>query len=122
MLLPDDPMLPWLKMLAYALFAAMGGILGHVMRAMDNRQKINKWRAALEGIGAGFVGLLVLFTCTAMNMSDQWTGVIVGVSGWMGANASIRILESLVYKKLGISQNPPAPLLERDSDNSPTNG
>jgi hypothetical protein len=84
------------------------------MRALDESANISYGRACIEGLAAGFVGLLVMLMCNATNFSDQWTGVIVGVSGWLGANASIRMLEKLVFKKLGISNDlqAPAPLDE----------
>jgi len=75
--------------------ATFGGFLGHVMRALDKSTPISYGHACLEGLAAGFVGLLVMLMCNATNMSDQWTGVVVGVSGWLGANASIRMLEKL---------------------------
>lgn len=105
----------WLKTIAYAAFAAFGGFMGHIMRTFDRRGKIHWGRAAVEGVAAGFVGLLVLFVCQAMELSEQWTGVIVGVSGWLGANASIRMLEQIVFKKLGITQTPEQ-LRERKDD------
>lgn len=103
----------WIRSVAYTLFAAFGGAMGHLMRTIDRNQPVNWGRAALETGSAGFVGLLVLFTCQAMHMNEQWTGVIVGVSGWLGANATIRMLETIVRKKLGIppgddaNANPP---------------
>lgn len=113
MQLPDDPnssfwsLFSWFKVLSYAAFAALGGVIGHIMRAFDKQEKIVLGRAIVEGVGAGFVGLLVLFACQALNLSEQWTGVTVGLSGWLGANATIKVLESLVYKKLGLSKTPP---------------
>lgn len=92
----------WVRVLAYAAFASIGGFMGHIMRTMNDEKKIHWGRAALEGVSAGFVGLLMLFACQALNLSEQWVGVIVGVSGWLGANATIRILESLVFQKLGL--------------------
>lgn len=89
----------------YAGFAALGGLLGHIMRAMDRKEPINKTRAICEGLAAGFVGMLFMLLCSAMGLSEQWTGVIVGVSGWLGAEASIRIIEEVVYKKLGLRKN-----------------
>ena len=91
------------KAILYAALATFGGFLGHIMRALDKSTPISYGRACIEGLAAGFVGLLVMLMCSATNMSDQWTGVIVGVSGWLGANASIRMLEKLVFKKLGIN-------------------
>ena len=104
----------WVKAILYAALATFGGFLGHVMRALDKSDQISYGRACFEGLAAGFVGLLVMLMCSATNMSDQWTGVVVGVSGWLGANASIRMLEKLVFKKLGINTGltAPAPLDE----------
>lgn len=100
-IMPDDPW--WVKVIGYALFAGFGGFMGHLLRTIDRRRKIIWSRAVLEGVAAGFVGLLVLFMCQAMELSEQWTGVIVGVSGWLGASASIRMVENVVFKKLGIT-------------------
>lgn len=97
------------KAILYAALATFGGFLGHIMRALDKSTPISYGRACVEGLAAGFVGLLVMLMCSATNMSDQWTGVIVGVSGWLGANASIRMLEKLVFKKLGINTGTTAP-------------
>jgi hypothetical protein len=116
-MLPDDPLLTWLKMIVYALFAAVGGFLGHLMRTIDARKKIKWGHSALQGIAAGFVGLLVFFACRALNLSEQWTGVIVGLAGWLGANASIRMLEKVVFKKLGIEDD--QPIRERADDIPP---
>lgn len=93
----------WQRAIAYSSFAALGGMLGHMIRTLDKQQKINYARAALEGVAAGFVGLLMLFTCDAMGMSKQWTGVIVGVAGWMGPSATIRVLELIVKRRLNVS-------------------
>lgn len=101
---PDDMLASywWLKALLYALFAALGGLLGHIMRAIDKQETIIPIRAVFEAMAAGFVGLLMALLCNALNLSPQWTGVIVGVCGWLGANATIRILEKIVYTKLGL--------------------
>lgn len=92
----------WVRGLLYGALATIGGVLGHIMRAVNTTTSITWGRAILEGLAAGFVGLLVMLMCSAASMSDQWTGVIVGVSGWLGANASIRMLEKRVFKQLGL--------------------
>jgi hypothetical protein len=94
----------WVKSAAYAVFAALGGLVGHVMRNIESGKKIHVGKAIAEGVAAGFVGLIVLFACQAMGLTEQWTGVIVGVSGWLGASASIKIIEKMVFKKLGITK------------------
>lgn len=106
--LQDFPeFLSWVKTLMFAAFAAFGGLMGHLMRTIDKNQKVIWSRATLEGGAAGFVGFIVLMMCNAMNLSDQWTGVIVGVCGWLGANATIRMLEKVVMKKLGLDGKEP---------------
>lgn len=94
----------WLKALAYAAFSSIGGALGHLMRSIDKKERISWGRCTVESIAAGFVGLLVLLMCEAMGVGPQWTGVIVGVSGWLGASATIRMLEMAMRKRLGLEQ------------------
>lgn len=95
----------FIKASAYVAFSAIGGMLGFAMRQVDSKQPFNILRCVLEGAGAAFVGMLVLLMCQAMNLSPQWTGVIVGVCGWLGASASIRMLEGIVRNRIGASQN-----------------
>ena len=95
----------WLKPALYAAFAALGGVLGHIMRAYDKNERIVVIRASIEGVAAGFVGLMVMLACQALTLNEQWTGVCVGVCGWLGATATIRLLESVVYKKLGLRRS-----------------
>lgn len=92
----------WFKTAMYAILAASGGVLGYIMRAVDKSERVLWWRALLEGLGAAFVGLMFMFICQEMKFSAGYTGVIVGVAGWLGANVSIRLLESLIRNKLGL--------------------
>lgn len=92
----------WFKTATFLALAASGGVLGYIMRTVDKNQRVIWWRATLEGMGAAFVGLLVMLICQEMKLSQGYTGVIVGVCGWLGANVTIRLLESLVRSKLGI--------------------
>ncbi len=101
----DDPkILWWLQASGYAAFAAFGGFMGHLLRTIDGGHPISWGRALLESASAGFVGMLVLLTCQAMGLSEQWTGVIVGVAGWLGASVTIRMLELVVRQKLGLGE------------------
>lgn len=92
----------WLLTIVYAGFASFGGALGHVMRQFDTREPINAWRLLAESGAAAFVGIIVMLLCQAMNLSLQWTGVVVGVCGWLGATATIQMLEKIVRPKLGL--------------------
>lgn len=92
----------WLMAAAYTVLAAFGGLLGYVMREHDKGNPLSGMRAATEAISSGFVGFLVMLLCRAMGVDPLWSGFIVGLFGWLGANVSIRLLERLVYDKLGI--------------------
>ncbi len=95
----------WFKATTYAAFASVGGTLGHLLRISQRDGTVVLWKTLLEGFSAGFVGLLVFFVCQANNLNEQWTGVIVGVCGWLGASATIAMLERLVRKRLGIEED-----------------
>lgn len=95
----------WMQTIVYAAFAGFGGSLGYVIRALNNHEVINKWRILAEGGAAAFVGVIVMLACQAMNLSPQWTGVVVGVMGWLGASAAMRGLEAIALRKLGVSPN-----------------
>jgi len=92
----------WLTSAGYTLLAALGGLLGYVMREHDKGNPLKAWRAATEALSSGFVGFLVMMLCFAMGLDPLWSGFIVGIFGWLGANVSIRLLERVVYDKLGI--------------------
>lgn len=92
----------WLTATGYTLLAAVGGLLGYVMREHDKGNPLSGLRALTEAVSSGFVGFLVMLLCRAMGLDPLWTGPVVGVFGWLGANVSIRLLERIVYEKLGI--------------------
>lgn len=92
----------WLTSLGYVLLSAVAGGLGYVMRENDKGNKLNGWRALTEVAASGLVGFLVMLLCRAMEFDPLWSGFIVGIFGWLGANVSIRLLERIVYERLGI--------------------
>nr|DAT32207.1 MAG TPA: LydA holin phage, holin superfamily III [Caudoviricetes sp.] len=96
----------WGKTLAYVSVAAVAGGIGYALRTANEGQRPTLWRTMLEVCAAGFVGLLFKLVCEETRLSDQWTGVIVGLAGWLGANASVSVLEQFVYDKLGIKKSP----------------
>lgn len=92
----------WLIAAAYCTFAAFAGLIGYVMRTMDDGLPL-EWQAALINFfGSAFVGTLAFLLCQAMALQAEWTGVIVGVFGWLGAKVSIQMLENAVRQKLGL--------------------
>lgn len=94
----------WGKTSAFVLLAAVAGGLGYVTRKLDDGGNLSVGRTCVEVLSAAFVGLLFKLVCDEFEMSDRWTGVIVGLAGWLGASASVRLLENLVYDKLGLKE------------------
>lgn len=92
----------WLASAGYVLLAAMGGLLGYIMRENDKGNPLNAFRAFAEALSSGFVGFLVMLLCRALDLDPLWSGFVVGIFGWLGASVSIRLLERFVYEKLGI--------------------
>lgn len=100
--MPHPPENPWFYAAAYTGLAAIGGFLGYLMRTIDTEEQITFGRVLLETMAAGFVGLLVLFVCQSLGVTPAMTGVIVGMSGWLGATASIQLIKLIVYDRLNI--------------------
>lgn len=94
------------KGLLYTVLASGGGLLGYLMRTLENEDEEIHWgKAFVQAAGAGFTGFLVMLVCRAMGLSDLWTGGIVGFFGWMGASATIVVLEKVIYRKLGVTKD-----------------
>ncbi len=103
----------WAKGLAYVVFSAFAGGLGYILRAMNNGYNVSWKRVVVEMLGSGFSGVVVLWICQVSKVGAEWTGIIVGITGWLGAQATILALETLVRRKLGLerssaSENPPS--------------
>lgn len=101
----DPDVRKWLEMLAFSSLSGIGGTLGFIYREISSDKRPNPWRALVEGSASAFVGVIVFLTCDAMNFGLQWTGVIVGVFGWLGAAATMHVLEKVVFKKLGVGKS-----------------
>ena len=81
------------------LLAATGGTISILLR-----HEAANWRqAVLGGLGAGFAGYLVMHLCHAAALSDDWTAVFVGVSGWMGAARTLTMLEAIFDARFRIT-------------------
>ncbi len=85
-----------------ASFGAIGGMLSYLMRTLNKDQKPEVSKFIVEGLSSGFVGLLAMLMCKAMSVDPLWSGVIVGVFGWVGAEASIAILSRVIRQRLGV--------------------
>lgn len=96
---------PWWLKASYVLLAWFGGGIGYVMRQLEANEVISWGRALAEAFASMFSGVLVYLFCLEINLSAGWTGIIVGVCGWLGANATIRLLEKITIKKVGVSND-----------------
>jgi hypothetical protein len=98
---------------AYLAFSAFAGGLGYILRSMEKGDTVHASRVFWEMLGSGFSGFIVLMLCKVMAISPEWTGIIVGITGWLGAQATILGLEGVARRKLGLdrttaNENPPA--------------
>lgn len=98
-----DPFLDFMKSWAYVLISAVGGVLGHMMRKTSTQQPIQIGETFLQGIGAAFAGYLVLLGCRSAGLTPEISGVIVGLCGWLGSDATLMLLQSYIYRKLKIT-------------------
>lgn len=101
---PDSEFATWLRMIGLTVFAGIAGALGFILREMDANTPIHWVRVLAEFAGAAFVGLLVIWICQELKVSYQVTGISTGICGWLGAKASIQVLQNFVWARLGINR------------------
>lgn len=95
---------PWEQLKAYylpvllILLAAVGGLIGSMIRMLDQTGKISWFVVAVETLASAFSGVIVMLLCQALGFNLQWTGVIVGVCGWFGGRTTMLWLEKRVRK------------------------
>lgn len=106
----------WLSAAAHAALATFAGLLGYTTRQQHQGAPFNIWHAVTEALSSGLVGFLVMLLCQAMQVDLLWTGFLVGIFGWLGANASIRMLERIAYGKFGLTPNGKAGADPTDKD------
>lgn len=98
-----DHKITLLEIVLFPAFAAMGGMLSYLMRTLSREgEKPMLMRFLVEGMSSAFVGVLAMLACKGLDVDWYWSGLIVGVFGWIGAEASIAMLAGLVRKKLGV--------------------
>jgi len=103
--MPPSPPLDWIRLLAVSAFAAVGGAIGAVLRAMDASQPLSVTRALIEFFAAGFVGALSGLLCSAWGLSIVWTAFIAGTFGMLGARATVQVMQRFVWAKLGLNRS-----------------
>ena len=95
-----------IEILQFAGLSAMGGLLGYLMRQATREQPIKLSRATLEAVASGFIGVITMFLCHAIGLSWYWSGAVVGVLGWLGAEASIVVIAHAIRGKIGLDLIP----------------
>ena len=95
-----------IEILQFAGFSAMGGLLGYLMRQATREQPIKLSRATLEAVASGFIGVIMMFLCHAIGLPWYWSGAVVGVLGWLGAEASIVVIARVIRGKVGLDLIP----------------
>lgn len=94
------------EILSFAGFSSLGGLLSYLMRQHTREQPIKLSRAALEAVASGFTGVIAMFLCYAINLPWQWSGAVVGITSWLGAEASIFVFARAVRGKIGLDLIP----------------
>lgn len=95
-----------IEVLQFAGFSAMGGLLGYLMRQATRDQPIKLSRTILEAVASGFIGILTMCLCHAIGLPWYWSGPVVGILGWLGAEASIVVIARAIRGKIGLDLIP----------------
>src|SRR5690606_32125654 len=94
-----DQLKEWyLTTVLFLILAALGGMIGSIIRMLDAKEHINWFVVFVETLASAFSGVIVLLLCQALGFNLGWTGVIVGVCGWFGGRTTMLWLEKRVRR------------------------
>lgn len=100
-----EPDIKVIETIIFGTFAAIGGGLSYIIRTLNKDETPRLLRGTVEALSSAFVGLIAMLACQELGLNYGWSGVVVGVFGWLGAEASIVVLAKLVRNKLGLSND-----------------
>lgn len=98
-----DPKWDWSNILLFAILSIVGGSLGYTMRTLDANEKLSFYRVALEGLSAGFIGIIAGLVCMEYGLSLGYSSAIIGVLAWMGSRATFLVARSVIAKRTGVN-------------------
>lgn len=110
---PDEN---WYDTFAIVCIAGIAGLLGHLMRSMNERRAVTWPRSLIETLASGFIGFLTVKLCRATGVPYEWMGFAAGVLGWLGAATSMVLFERSVRKRLGLNDVPEKPVVQQSSE------
>jgi hypothetical protein len=85
----------------FVLLAAVGGLLGSMVRGLDSKDGIRWLVVLVETLASAFAGIIVMLLCQYENLDIRLTGVIVGVCGWVGGRTAMVWMEKRVRRIIG---------------------
>lgn len=94
-----------IETILFAIFAGAGGMLSYLLKSISRNEQPKVTRATIEAMSSAFVGLIAMLACKAMDIDVYWSGVIVGVFGWIGAETSMLVFTRIAKNKLGVGNN-----------------
>ncbi|AMS12927.1 hypothetical protein A3218_00770 [Pseudomonas chlororaphis] len=79
----------FLHLWGYMFITLVGGVVGHMMRKLNVREKMTLGETLQQGVGAAFAGYLMLRALHFFALPAEVAGVVTSLGGWLGANVSL---------------------------------
>ncbi|MGJ8518032.1 phage holin family protein [Carnimonas bestiolae] len=100
---PQDKSKIWEYVLC-VVFATFAGGLGYITRTAESGERISIKALIIQTLGAAFTGCIVLLICMHYGVDMIMTGIFTGLSGWMGASATLGMITRKARSKLGLDE------------------
>ncbi|QRE00541.1 hypothetical protein [Burkholderia phage BCSR129] len=102
----------------YIIVAAVGGVIGFAMRGTEKKTFKSY---VFTAFSAAFVGYVILKFCRSMGVSEDMIGAIAGLSGWVGAENAMAVIQKFAESRLGmvVEQTPVVAAPEGEKHDKP---